>query len=187
MTNGRSKNLALYLRHEVNSMGLIIDRIRIAFITLPRRKDWLYTLGLLIAFVIVYLPIGFSLGFLAIDPRLDFWTIVGVLPGTLLMPGINEELIFRSLLIPHPTEAVPRQKQREFVALSWVLFLLYHIHPWTPPFFKTPAFLIGAALIGVVCTISYLRSRSIWTAIVLHWLIVVGWLLIFGGLRKFQG
>ncbi|NJL41446.1 MAG: CPBP family intramembrane metalloprotease [Leptolyngbyaceae cyanobacterium SM1_4_3] len=52
--------------------------------------------------------------------------------------------------------------------------------------FQNACLLIGAALIGTVCTVSYLRSGSIWLPVVLHWLIVVAWLLVFGGLEKFQ-
>ncbi len=103
------------------------------------------------------------------------------------MPGLNEELIFRALLIPHPSETVSRNKRWIWITLSLILFILYHLHPFTPAFFKTSVFILGAGLVGGVCTLSYLRSGSIWGAIVLHWLIVVIWLLIFGGLRKFQG
>jgi predicted Abi (CAAX) family protease len=168
-------------------MKRIFYRVRIAFLTLPSQNNWLYALGLLLLFAVVYLPIGLGSGFLTIAPQLSWPTILGVALGSLLMPGLNEELMFRALLIPHPSETVSRQKRWIWIALSLILFILYHLHPFTPVFFKTPVFILGAGLVGVVCTLSYLRSGSIWCAIVLHWLIVVIWLLIFGGLRKFQG
>jgi predicted Abi (CAAX) family protease len=81
---------------------------------------------------------------------------------------------------------MPLRKRWFYIGLSWVLFLLYHLHPFVPPFFKTPGFLIGAALIGIICTLSYIRSGSIWLPVILHWLTVAVWLLAFGGLKKFS-
>ncbi|XGV98198.1 MAG: CPBP family glutamic-type intramembrane protease [Leptolyngbya sp. BL-A-14] len=42
-------------------------------------------------------------------------------------------------------------------------------------------------MLGIICTLSYLKSGSLWMPVVMHWVIVVSWLLIFGGLEKFQG
>ncbi len=165
----------------------LLRRVKTACATAPNRGDWQYAMGLLIAFAIVYLPIGFSLGFLAIDVQLSVWTILGVLFSAFLMPGVNEELLFRAIMIPHTTERISVKKRQFCVLLSWILFIGYHLHPFVPSFFRTPAFLIGAALVGVVCTLSYYRSGSIWPSIVLHWLIVVAWLLVFGGLKQFSG
>jgi uncharacterized protein len=165
----------------------LLRRVKTACITAPNRGDWQYAMGLLIVFAVVYLPIGFSLGFLAIDLQFSVWTILGVFFSAFLMPGVNEELLFRALLIPHRTETMPVGKRRFYALMSLVLFVCYHLHPFVPGFFRTPAFLIGAALVGVVCTLSYWRSGSIWPSIVLHWLIVVAWLLVFGGLKHFSG
>jgi uncharacterized protein len=165
----------------------LLRRVKTACVTAPNRGDWHYAMGLLIAFAVVYLPIGFSLGFLAIDFQGSWLTILGVLASAFLMPGVNEELLFRALLIPHRAETMSVGKRRFYALMSLVLFVCYHLHPFVPGFFRTPAFLIGAALVGVVCTLSYWRSGSIWPSIVLHWLIVVAWLLVFGGLKQFSG
>ncbi|NJM45404.1 MAG: CPBP family intramembrane metalloprotease [Alkalinema sp. RU_4_3] len=165
----------------------LLRRVKTACTTAPNRGDWQYALGLLIAFAIVYLPIGFYLEFLAIDVQLSVWKILGVLVSAFLMPGVNEELMFRALLIPHQTEGGSIGKRKFYALMSLVLFIFYHLHPFVPSFFRTPAFLIGAALVGVVCTLSYWKSGSIWPSIVLHWLIVVAWLLVFGGLKHFSG
>jgi uncharacterized protein len=164
----------------------IFSRISSAFRTIPKRQDWVDVIALLTLFALIYLPIGFSLGFLQVEFQSSWQILLGVSVSAFFMPGLNEEFLFRALLIPHPTEAISLKKRWLFIGFSWVLFLLYHVHPWTPLFFRTPAFLIGAGLLGIVCTVSYLRSGSIWLPIFMHWLIVVIWLLGFGGLAKFQ-
>ncbi|MBE9029418.1 CPBP family intramembrane metalloprotease [filamentous cyanobacterium LEGE 11480] len=161
-------------------------RIQTAVITIPAPRDWRYTLILLGLFGLIYLPIGFHTGFLKLAPQLNPGLVITVAATALLMPGINEELIFRVLLLPHPTEPMRPMVQRLWQMCSWILFVLYHVPPWTPDFFKTPAFLIGVGLVGIACTFSYWQSRSIWTAVFLHWAIVSLWLLVFGGLAKFE-
>ena len=102
------------------------------------------------------------------------------------MPALLEETVFRVLLLPHPMEPVLNIKRWLLSLISWFGFMAYHLHPFTPLFFREPAFLVGAGSIGIICTISYLKSGSAWVPITLHWLIVVVWLLLFGGLEKFQ-
>lgn len=163
----------------------LIYRIKAATLSLPGRRSWLIAGGLLVVYGLVYLPIGFGLGFLKLDIQTNGWTIVSVLVSSFLMPGISEELLFRVLLIPHSTESMNRGKRSGFIVLSWVLFLFWHLHPFVPSFFATLGFLIGAGLVGIVCTISYLQSASLWTPVVIHWVIVANWLLLLGGLEKF--
>lgn len=168
-------------------MQRILRRIQLAARTLPKRSDWLYAVGLLAAFGLVYLPIGFWLGFLTIDLQTSWQTIASVTATAFLMPGLTEELGFRVLLIPHPSEPVSLRKRQFYIALSLLLFVVYHLHPFVPLFFRTGAFLTGASLVGIVCTLAYLKSGSLWLPVILHWLIVAVWLLVFGGLAKFQG
>lgn len=167
-------------------MQIIFHRIQSALLTFPNRDDWIYGVKLLLLFALIDLPIGFWLKFLSIDLQLAWQTIVGVMIGALFMPALIEEFSFRAFLIPHPTESISRPKRRLSIAISWIAFLLYHLHPFVPPFFRSPAFLVGVILISTICTLAYLRSGSIWLPVVLHWVIVVVWLLMFGGLGKFQ-
>ena len=46
-----------------------------------------------------------------------------------------------------------------------------------------PAFVAIAAALGLACTLSAWRSRSIWPAVAMHWALVAGWIVLFGGLR----
>lgn len=161
-------------------------RLTAAFLTVPTARSWRLLLGLLVTYSIAYLPIAFTVGFLKWQPQLHPFMIVRVSLQALFMPGLFEELLFRVLLIPHPTEPLRPCIRRLAIGLSWLLFVPYHLLPWTPAFFREPVFLLGAGLLGLVCTVTYLHSRSIWTPMILHWAIVTPWLLLFGGLEKFQ-
>jgi uncharacterized protein len=164
----------------------LTQRLKAACLTLPTVQAGLWAIGLLVAFGLVYLPIGLSSGFLKWEIQSSVGTMIGVGFGTFWMPGLIEELLFRALLIPHPTETVTPTRLWLMIGVSWVGFLLYHLNLAAPAFFREPIFLLGAALIGTVCTIAYLRSGSIWLPVVMHWLIVLIWLLALGGLAKFQ-
>ncbi|MBD2035549.1 CPBP family intramembrane metalloprotease [Leptolyngbya sp. FACHB-321] len=166
-------------------MQSLFRRITCAFVTVPCAKDWVQAVELIVIFAVLYLPIGFTLGFLKIEIQSSWQTILSVITGTFFMPALLEELGFRVVLLPHPTE-FPTSKQWIFSLLSWFGFMAYHLHPFTPLFFREPAFLIGAGLIGIVCTISYLENGSIWVPVTIHWLIVAAWLLLFGGLARFH-
>ena len=50
--------------------------------------------------------------------------------------------------------------------------------------FKQPIFLVLTGILGLYCTIAYLRSGSLWPAILFHWLVVVSWLLLLGGWQQ---
>jgi predicted Abi (CAAX) family protease len=166
---------------------LIFRRVKSAFFTIPHTNDWLQAIGLLLIFAFVYLPIGFGLGFLELDVRSSWQTVVSVSLGALFMPSLLEELGFRVLLLPHPAESTSPSTRWLFSGFSWLLFVAYHLHPLVPSFFRTLAFLLGAGLLGIICTLSYLKSGSVWIPIFIHWAIVVAWLLLFGGLKRFHG
>ncbi|XGV98199.1 MAG: CPBP family glutamic-type intramembrane protease [Leptolyngbya sp. BL-A-14] len=117
-------------------MRTSFHRVKAAFLTLPRAGDWLQAVGLLLTFTLVYLPIGFTLGFLKIDARLSWPTILSVMAGAFIMPSVPEELGFRVLLIPHPTELISPATRWFLSGLSLLLFVAYHIHPFVPSFFR---------------------------------------------------
>lgn len=166
-------------------MQRLFRRLAAAFFTIPRAKDWVQAVGLLLLFALVYLPIGFVLGFLKLDVQSSWQTITSVVAGAFFMPSLLEELGFRVLLLPHPTESISPSKRWVLSILSWLLFAAYHLHPFVPSFFRTTAFLLGAGLLGIICRVSYLKSGSVWIPVIMHWLIVVAWLLLCGGLERF--
>jgi predicted Abi (CAAX) family protease len=167
----------------------ILQRLTRAILTLPTWKDWIWAIAMLCLYGLVYLPIGVATGFLDWQVQSSGWMILSVTAGALWMPGLTEELLFRVLLIPHPTEPVQPAVRWFWSCFGWVAFLLYHpfnIQFGAPVFFSAPVFLLGTGLLGILCTIAYLRSGSLWLPVVLHWLIVVVWLLLLGGLERFQ-
>jgi predicted Abi (CAAX) family protease len=170
-------------------MQRILHRLTKAILTLPGWQECLWAIALLLLYGLVYLPIGFMTNFLDWEVQFSFWKVVSVLASAFLMPGLNEELMFRVLLIPHPTESVNPFVRWFWICFSWIAFLLYHpfnIMFGAPTFFSSPVFLLGAGLLGLICTIAYLGSGSLWIPVVIHWLIVVVWLLLLGGLEQFQ-
>jgi uncharacterized protein len=161
-------------------------RLYAAFKTRPSDHSWRYAIVLIALYSVIYVPIGFSQGLLTWSWPKDWQTIGITLLTAFVMPGLDEEIIFRVLLIPHQTEPMRPLVRWGWILLSWLLFVAAHFcHPWVPPFFWSPAFVIGAGLMGLVCTLSYLQSRSVWPPIVIHWFLVSNWLLFLGGLDKF--
>jgi len=92
--------------------------------------------------------------------------------------------------LPHITENVSINTCLIWVVLS--LFAYVIVHPLNAltfykralPVFTRPVFLVSVSVLGIACTVSYLQSGSIWTAVIIHWSIVVSWLFIFKGYQE---
>lgn len=98
--------------------------------------------------------------------------------GAFFIPALGEELAFRSWVPPRsPLLAV----------ISLLLYLLWHpvqtlLHlPFGRPEFLDPGFMSLVAVLGLACTLSRIRSGSIWPAVVIHWGAVVVWRALFAG------
>src|SRR5262249_12475675 len=110
-----------------------------------------------------------------------------VAAGTFFLPGVFEETLFRVLLLPHLREAAPRWRVLLCGAVALTLFVLWH--PWNAwlfapaarPIFYNGVFLSLAGLLGLVCTVAYLRTGSVWPSVIIHWLAVIAWKLCLGG------
>lgn len=169
-------------------MGMLY-RLSAAIATIPDTQAWAWTIALLVAYALISLPIGFRLGFVQVEVLKGSWPLVaGIIAGSFLMPGMSEELFFRVLLFPHPTEKASLMTLWLWGCTSLFIFLVYHPlnifaigHDKT---FREPVFLLLAALLGIACTISYWQSGSLWPPVVIHWLIVAVWLILLGGYRK---
>ncbi|MEO0457751.1 MAG: CPBP family glutamic-type intramembrane protease [Cyanobacteria bacterium P01_A01_bin.114] len=164
----------------------LYNRLWLALSTLPTLADWLAAGGLLAAFALVGLPFGFWTGFFRVE-RVKAWNIV--VPTTLVAlvyPGIFEEILFRALLLPRPDIASP-QSLWTWAIFGLIVFVVFHpLNAWLVmtdrrETFYSPVFLTLAGLLGVVCTLSYVQSASLWPPVVLHWLMVIIWLLVLGG------
>ena len=170
---------------------VLVQRVVIACLTLPDLQAWTFSGLLLLGYTLIALPVGFKFGF--IQGRLAnlSWQQMGLVTiAALLSPGISEELVFRVLLLPHPTEAAAPLNLWIWSAIGLFLFILYHplnafsFFPAGRKTFVNPVFLSLAALLGIICTLAYLQSGSLWLPVLLHWIVVVVWLLLLDGYGK---
>ncbi len=111
-----------------------------------------------------------------------------LLPLSLLIfPSLLEEAFFRGVLIPNNTKNKGYRYVVFYTALSTLIFLLWHplvaltINPAAREIFLNPSFLLIVFCLGLVCSLSYIYSRSLWWPIVIHWLTVLLWVLFLGG------
>ena len=166
----------------------IAHRLQVGFSTVPSVSDWLYAAVLLSIYAAISLPFGFLSGWLQFQVIAGGWVkIVGVVIRAFFVPGISEELIFRVLLLPYPTENIFPTTKWLWGSLGLFIFIIYHplqtvtTFPTAFATFNHPVFLLLAALLGIACTLAYWRSGSVWTAIFIHWIVVAVWLVLLGG------
>jgi predicted Abi (CAAX) family protease len=162
-----------------------------SFSTFPSVTDWMWTATLLLAFSLIAIPLGFRFKFLKAEiPKISWKVLLRLTLVSLFLPATAEEALFRVLLLPHKSEQASLAGQCLFGSISLILFIIYH--PLNATFFiksarttfSNLAFLTSAAILGVVCSIAYLKSGSIYPPIILHWIFVLGWLLCLGGYRR---
>ena len=161
----------------------------------PSMGDWLMTLATAVAYGAIAIPLGLW------GKLLSLRNILGsVRPGqltvrllqALLVPAMLEELIFRVLLLPHPTEGVLTTTFMLWATLSLVLFVISHplqamiFRPHLMSLFSRPLFIGLTALLGLSCIIIYTNTGSLWTLIGFHWLVVVSWLVFLGGWQRLR-
>ncbi|MEB3218133.1 MAG: CPBP family glutamic-type intramembrane protease [Nostocales cyanobacterium 94392] len=173
-------------------ISIILNRI-LASLFIPAWHDWLI-LGLaLLIYATIAIPFGLSTGFL----HLQVWSTKPIhypllTLRCLLTPAITEELFFRVLFLPHPTEVVNWSKWSIWAGLSLLIYLIYHplnaksFYKDGYPTFFDPIFLILATLLGLTCTITYALTGSAWIIIFIHWIVVQLWLIYFGGMSKLE-
>ena len=109
---------------------------------------------------------------------------------TFVLPALAEELLFRVLLLPHPQEHASDAGRWLWGTLALGLFVASHplealiSSSARRGTFTDPVFLLLAGLLGLVCTIAYLESGSLWPPVVIHWSAASAWLLVLGGHGK---
>jgi predicted Abi (CAAX) family protease len=161
-------------------IDVIFHRFSAAISTFPNLEAWLYAAFLLLLFTIIALPIGFLWNFLQVDVIKASWQIIiGTIAISFVTPAVTEELFFRALLLPQATGCI-----------GLAMFIVYHplnalsFFPRGLETFFNVVFLVLAALLGIVCSLAYVQSGSLWTPVAIHWLVVVVWLLFLGGYTK---
>jgi predicted Abi (CAAX) family protease len=145
------------------------------------------------------LILGFTNGLLQYKPvKFSIGIYTKKIVRTLFFPATIEEIFIRVLLIPSAPEIV-RANAKEILLSSIVslsIYIFYHIPvsliidklmgnntSYFETFTNLP-FLFSVFLLGLICTISYLRTGSILPSICFHWIVVTVWLLLLNGVNK---
>lgn len=175
----------------MNSLERIYHKVISALLTVPTLKSWLFTFFLLLIIALICLPIGFQSGLLEFEIlHLSFIGMIKILVSRFFFPCFAEELLFRVLLLPSPTPNTPVNIKLTMAFISIVLYVIGHpifaalVYQKAFGVFTNPGFLLSTLVLGITLTISYWHSRSIWSPVVIHWIVVVVWLLIFDGYSK---
>lgn len=185
--------------------SLLVDRLKLAVVTMPGFQGLILGVVLLMIYAVIALPLGFRSSLfrwvLIRSPK----TIVSTSLVAIVFPAVMEEVIFRVLLLPTPPNSpihLTEISSMEFgiysqfcgwSLISLVLFILAHplnaivFFPQRKSTFFDPTFLGLAGFLGVICTIAYLGTGSLWLPVGLHWIMVVIWLLTLGGLDRLSG
>ncbi len=175
---------------QIPIVAIAINRLASALTKLNPR-DGLTILGTLAIYSAIAIPFAKSTGFITPSFTGDHPLQQGL--GWLkvfFFPAFFEELIFRVLLLPHPTERVSALTWGFWAIASLVGYIIYHplnaysFYPAGSPTFFQPTFLILTGLLGIACTIAYSLSYSIWVVAIVHWVVVVVWLFGLGGNQK---
>lgn len=173
-------------------VDIVIQRVIFGISNLPTVTDWLNVIILILIYGVIALTVGFWLNFLQLDIQSSRKIIIKIMTTSFIAPAILEELVFRVILLPQPSEYISFQALLVWSLVSLLLFIIYHplngitFFPAGRETFFNPVFLFLATLLGSICTIAYLQSGSIWTPVVIHWLTVVIWLLCLGGIKKLK-
>ena len=160
-----------------NPVAIFLANLISGLIRLPDLRSAIEALGL---FLLVLLAGAWAaeIGVLTFHPLTDQKTISQISLIAFFVPGISEEVIFRGWL---------PKRQWVVAAISLVAFIAWHPiqvligSPYAEPLFIDPRYLTLVALLGLCCTLSRLRSGSIWPAVVIHWGVVVIWKALFSG------
>lgn len=166
----------------------LLERLRRSFTTWPRLGHWMEAALLLALVAAIAVPVGMRTGFLKPGLTSDpLWKIAVFSAAAFFVPSLFEETIYRSLLLPHPTECWSLRAKLVSLNVSVVLFIAGHpltawlILPSWRELSYNGVFLALCGVYGVATSIVYLRSGSIWTSAAMHWVAVVAWYVGFGG------
>ncbi|MBD2357482.1 CPBP family intramembrane metalloprotease [Tolypothrix sp. FACHB-123] len=175
---------------DIAPLSILLNRF-LASLTIPTHQDWLVIVLMLLIYSIIAIPYGWKSKFLNIEIWSASWiNKILLILRCLFAPALVEELIFRVLLIPHPSEHTNWFGWNLWAMVSLLLFIVYHpfnaktfFKAGYPTFFKRD-FLTLASLLGIICNLAYMLTGSLWVIVCIHWVVVVVWLIIFGGISK---
>jgi predicted Abi (CAAX) family protease len=162
--------------------------LKLGLVTKPCKADIIFSIAVALIYAAIALPTGLLTGFLKIRVlEMSRLTMVTLPLSLLVMPSFLEEIFFRSLMLPHKTRKHTAQKQVFLSLFSICAFIAWHpinamiINAAAYPIFTNPVFLILAGLMAFACTITYLKSGSVWIPVFIHWITVLVWVFFLGG------
>ena len=175
------------------ALKLTLHRLRQAATNRPLLSDWLLAAGLTLALGVIIVPLGLGSGFLSpVVADVGWGGGLRLAARVLVVPALLEEGFWRVLLLPHPTEIISDRKRWRLGLPVLGLFVVVHplnamtLYPIAFTTFTNPVFLLAAALLGLICTIVYWKSGSLWIVTAMHWLVVTVWLLFLGGYQALR-
>lgn len=160
----------------------IVARVRRSLLTLPSWRSWIECAAAGLVLAISLGALGFGSGLLHVSPRSPS-ALAQIAIIAFFVPAFFEELVFRAALIPDRIEqkaAIPYILGSTLLFTGWHLVEARIFHDAAATFVR-PDFLASAAVLGLACAVLRRRSGTIWTAVILHWLVVVAWLGWLGG------
>lgn len=161
----------------------------------PSFAHWLTTFTITIGYGAIAIPLGLRGGLLSLQTilgKVRWEKLTLQLLRALLVPAILEELLFRVLLLPHPTEGVLTPTLLVWSAFSIVIFMISHpfqailFRRHLVALFSRPLFMGLTALLGLSCVLIYANTGSLWTVVGCHWLVVASWLTFLGGWHQLR-
>lgn len=141
--------------------------------TWPRLSEWGQSLLLFGVFALIAAYLGQHESLFKFSLTDEWAPFIAVAVIAILVPSLAEEMVFRVLLGGRTGWL------RAGIAIA--AFVLWHpVQVWlglpmAQPVFLEPGFLAIVALLGLVCTLVWRRSGSVWPAVMIHWLTVVAW------------
>lgn len=167
---------------------LLSSRIVRGFTTVPTLFQWGETALLLGVFALVAVRIGMAGGMLKYSRTKDsVGALLVFVVISLVVPSLFEEIVFRVLLLPHPLEEFSLGWQVVNLIVAVVLFVMSHVLvAWlfvtsARALFHDRTFLILCTVFGLLTSVIYLHTGSIWPCVVMHWVVVVAWKIWFEG------
>lgn len=152
--------------------------LREVFAGLKRLPDMRGAVEALLLFLLV-IAAGYwaaSTGVLKPSPITSRGELLPLSVSAFLVPALSEELIFRGWM---------RKGMPLAAVASLLAFILWHPLqvwlnlPFGRPEFLDARFLSLVAWLGLACTLSRLRSGSIWPPVIIHWGVVVVWIALY--------
>lgn len=147
--------------------------------TWPGWREWGQTLvlfALFLAFAALVNKVEYLFNFSAPD---DWGALLAIAALAIAVPAFAEEMVFRV--------GFASRSGWLRCGIALVLFVVWHpVQVWlglpmAQDMFLKPGFLAIVAALGLVCTMAYRTSGSIWPPVAIHWAMVVVWKAVAGG------